>query len=131
MRTADGEVVRLEAWGHVILEPGETIVSISSAGGGYGPPHERDAERVRHDVAEGWVSGERARSVYGVVLAQDGSVDLAATSARRAELVAAREAGDGAGGPASNEDPAAERDDAGDDPVLRLIEPGTRMWPTG
>jgi N-methylhydantoinase B len=131
MRTAEGELVQLEAWGHVILRPGETIVSISSAGGGYGPPHERDAERVRHDVAEGWVSAERARSVYGVVLAQDGSVDHAATSARRAELLAAGESGDRAGGPASGDDPAADGNDAIDDPVLRLIEPGTRMWPTG
>jgi N-methylhydantoinase B len=131
MRTAEGELVQLEAWGHVILKPGETIVSISSAGGGYGPPHERDAERVRHDVAEGWVSAKRARSVYGVVLGQDGSVDHAATSARRAELLAGGEAGDGEGGPASGDGPDADGNDAIDDPVLRLIEPGTRMWPTG
>jgi N-methylhydantoinase B len=131
MRTVEGELVQLEAWGHVILKPGETIVSISSAGGGYGPPHERDAERVRHDVAEGWVSAERARSVYGVVLAQDGSVEHAATSARRAELLAVGEPGDGPGGPARGGGPAADENDPIDDPVLRLIEPGTRMWPTG
>jgi N-methylhydantoinase B len=50
----------------VVLEPGETIVSMSSGGGGYGLPRERDPERVRLDVAEGWISPGRARDVYGV-----------------------------------------------------------------
>ena len=39
---------------------------MSSGGGGYGPPRERDPDRVRRDVAEGWISPERARDVYGV-----------------------------------------------------------------
>ncbi|MHB8531240.1 MAG: hydantoinase B/oxoprolinase family protein [Solirubrobacteraceae bacterium] len=113
MRRADGEVIQLDPWGHVILRPGETIISISSGGGGYGPPHERDAEHVRHDVTEGWVSSERARAVYGVELADDGSVEQAATAALRSEIAA--------GG--------VERP-AGDDSVLRLIAPGERLWPT-
>src|SRR6478672_6429232 len=54
MRKADGEVVELEAWARVVLEPGETLVSISAAGGGYGPPQQRDPEHVRRDVADGW-----------------------------------------------------------------------------
>jgi len=113
MRTAAGEVVGLEAWARVVLAPGETIISVSSAGGGYGPPLERDPEHVRHDVADGWVSAQRARDVYGVVLAPDGSVDEDATAARRAEL---------AGG--------APRPPAADDPVLSLIRPGVALWPT-
>jgi N-methylhydantoinase B len=111
MRTADGEIIGLDAWARVVLKPGETLVSISSAGGGYGPPHERDPEHVRHDVADGWVSEARARAVYGVVLAPDGSVAVPHTAARRAEL---------AGG-ASAAPPA-------DDPVLRLIAPGHPLW---
>ena len=35
------------------------------------------------DVREGLVSRERAASVYGVVIGEDGSVDEAATAARR------------------------------------------------
>ncbi len=119
MRTAAGEVVELDPWGHVILEPGETIISISSAGGGYGPTVERDPEHVRHDVAEGWITEQRALDTYGVVLAADGGVDLDATAARRAGM------GDGATGSSS------VRSSVGEDPVLRLIEPGTRLWPTG
>ena len=45
----------------------------------------RDPAAVLHDVLEGWVSRERAREVYGVVLSESGEdVDVAATEARRA-----------------------------------------------
>ena len=115
MRRADGEVVGLEAWARVVLKPGETIISISSAGGGYGPPLERDAERVRRDVAEGWVGRERARATYGVALSADGSVDKPATHELRDSLK-----GDGAPAPAPPRDP-----------VLELIAPGERLWPSG
>jgi N-methylhydantoinase B len=114
MRTAQGEVVELDPWGHVILKPGETIISISSAGGGYGPPLERDPERVRHDVAEGWITAERALARYGVQLAGDGSVQERATQERRAEL-------------RGGEPPPASAADS----VLELIAPGERLWPTG
>jgi N-methylhydantoinase B len=38
---------------------------------------------VAHDVRQGYVSAEVARSAYGVELAADGSVDLAATHTLR------------------------------------------------
>ncbi len=113
MRTEEGELVELDAWARVMLKPGETMVSVSSGGGGYGVPHERDPERVRHDVADGWVSVERARLIYGVVLTADGDVDEDATAVRRAELAR------GDTGEAST-----------DDPVLRLVAPGERLWAT-
>ncbi|HSZ06442.1 MAG TPA: hydantoinase B/oxoprolinase family protein [Solirubrobacteraceae bacterium] len=115
MRTAQGEVRELEAWGRVVLAPGETIISVSSGGGGYAPARERDAEHVRRDVAEGWVTAERARSVYGVALAADGGVDEQVTAALRGAL-------------AAGETPSAQ---APEDPVLRLIAPGERLWPAG
>ena len=73
----------------LVLEPGERVVSYSAAGGGYGSPFARDAERVLTDVAEGWVSVERARDVYGVAVTGNmttGSfeIDAAATAALRA-----------------------------------------------
>jgi N-methylhydantoinase B len=52
----------------VTLQPGEALSGICSSAGGYGDPLERDPELVRHRVREGWVSSERARDVYGVVL---------------------------------------------------------------
>ncbi len=49
-------------------------------GGGFGDPRERDPALVQRDVAEGLVSPERARRVYGVVFAPDTlDVDEAAT----------------------------------------------------
>jgi N-methylhydantoinase B len=65
-RLRDGSLEDAPPTGAVVLQPGETIVSMSSGGGGYGPPRERDPERVRRDVAEGWITAERARDVYGV-----------------------------------------------------------------
>jgi hypothetical protein len=126
MRRADGEVVELDAWARVVLQPGETIISISSGGGGYGPPHERAVEHVLHDVRDGWVGVERARAVYGVVLSGDGSLDEEATQARRSELAAAAGESPAAGAEAA----AAARavHGAEGDPVLGLTEPGTRLW---
>jgi N-methylhydantoinase B len=69
----------------VELAPGQTIVSVSSGGGGYGPPWQRDPERVAHDVREGWVSRERAREVYGVEVDERGEVVVEATRERRVE----------------------------------------------
>jgi N-methylhydantoinase B len=65
-RLRDGSLEDAPPTGAVVLEPGETIVSMSSGGGGYGPPRERDPERVRRDLAEGWITAERAHEVYGV-----------------------------------------------------------------
>ena len=84
LQEAAGARKRLPSCAEVWLDPGELIVSVSAGGGGYGNPLDRDPERVRDDVAEGWVSRERARSVYGVVLSQDGSIDHAATQRQRA-----------------------------------------------
>ena len=73
--------------GHPV-SAGDTVVMQSAGGGGFGDPLERDPERVRQDVRAGYVSAERARDGYGVVLGADGAVDAAATAARRAELAA-------------------------------------------
>lgn len=68
------------------LKAGDRIEIHSGGGGGFGPAIEREPERVRMDVARGYVSAERARDVYGVVLTSDGQVDLAATERCRAAL---------------------------------------------
>lgn len=67
-RLVDGTVEPVAPCGLVVLRPGETIVSHSCGGGGYGPPRERDRERVEKDVREGWITTERAATVYGVEL---------------------------------------------------------------
>lgn len=50
---------------NVPVHPGDRLRIVSPAGGGWGPPAERDRERVAEDVREGWVSPEQARSAYG------------------------------------------------------------------
>lgn len=98
-RDADGTLAPLETVGRADLQPGERVVSVASGGGGYGDPLERDPARVADDVEQGWISPERAREVYGVVLEPAGRghrVLAAETEARRAELRRAR-AGEGLG----------------------------------
>ena len=85
-RDRSGKLIDLAPVDRVVLENGETIVTLACGGGGYGRPHERDAERVRRDVAEGWVSRARAERVYGIVLTADGQVDNEATRQARAQL---------------------------------------------
>lgn len=78
-RDREGNLHQAPAVGGVQLDAGETVVSIASSGGGYGPPMTRDPELVRHDVLEGWITEQRAGEIYGVVLDPDGKVDVAAT----------------------------------------------------
>jgi N-methylhydantoinase B len=74
-RFGDGRLSdELGCYARVTLGPDETILSYSSAGGGYGPPHEREPMRVRKDVLEGYVTPERARDVYRVSVGDDGGV---------------------------------------------------------
>ena len=71
--------------GHPVYRE-DVVVMRSSGGGGYGDPLERDADLVRQDVVQGYVSAERAAAGYGVLLDADGAVDASATAARRAAL---------------------------------------------
>ncbi len=50
------------------LKPGQVVHLNTPGGGGYGEPFDRDAERVRQDVIEGYVSAEAAARDYGVVV---------------------------------------------------------------
>jgi N-methylhydantoinase B len=88
-RLSDGTLEELPHYGRVTLRSGETVRSYSASGGGYGLPCKRELHRVAHDVAEGWVSAERARSIYGVVVRDDGSVDVEASRRARAALALA------------------------------------------
>jgi N-methylhydantoinase B len=87
-RVAAGTLLPQPACAGVELAPGETIVSISSGGGGYGPPERRAVQRVQRDVAEGYVSASRAAEVYGVYLDGSGRIDETATAARRGVIAA-------------------------------------------
>ena len=48
------------------LRDGDQVRILMPGGGGYGDPRRRAPEAVRRDVAEGFVSAEAARAMYGV-----------------------------------------------------------------
>jgi len=52
----------------VPIRSGDTFTRPSAGGGGFGDPLARDPEQVREDVVDGFVSIERARKDYGVVV---------------------------------------------------------------
>ena len=79
---AEGEAYRLLK-GVTELKPGDRFRLRTGGGGGFGPPHARDPERVADDVAAGYVTRERAREVYRVALDETGAVDAAETGRLR------------------------------------------------
>jgi N-methylhydantoinase B len=71
------------------LEPDDVLLMESSGGGGFGDPLTRDPAAVAADVTQGYVSPSAAERDYGVIW-RDGAVDMDATTAKRAALLAAR-----------------------------------------
>jgi len=66
--------------GLTFCDPGDIISFISAGGGGYGDPFERDPKLVERDVQYGYVSIERAKLDYGVIIDPDSlKLDLDAT----------------------------------------------------
>ncbi len=84
LRRADGtEEVLASKCDNVKIEAGDMLVYRTAGGGGWKDRLERPAEIVARDVSFGLVSRDWAREGYGVVVADDGSVDEAATEAER------------------------------------------------
>jgi N-methylhydantoinase B len=67
------------------VKKGDLLFFNTWGGGGWGDPYDRDAQLVADDVARSLVTAEGARR-YGVVIAEDGSVDADATVSLRNEL---------------------------------------------
>jgi len=83
--------VYCSAKGHLVIEPDEVWVGVSSGGGGYGDPLERHTEQVLMDVSNGIIRLDTARQVYGVVIDQARmAVDDGATELVRAQIRASR-----------------------------------------
>jgi len=73
------------------LEPGDTLVSYSGGGGGYGDPLDRDIEKVQADARNEYISVKAARDDYGVVIDPETyDVDIEATRALRQKLKSAK-----------------------------------------
>ena len=61
------------------LKPGDAFTLLSGGGGGFGPPHGRDLQRVAHDVRQGYVSREAARGLYRAEIDDEGTPDMERT----------------------------------------------------
>ena len=79
LRRVSGDIVNLPNCRNLTLNAGETIISYTPGGGGYGSPLERPPSKVREDVLERRISRQRAERVYGVVIREGGEIDHAAT----------------------------------------------------
>lgn len=76
---AEGRETQLPNVAVVELKPGERIRGLDNGGGGYGPPRDRDPERVLHDVRERWITIAAARDIYGVAITgrlEDGDLQI-------------------------------------------------------
>jgi N-methylhydantoinase B len=84
-----GETTELPQISEQVFQGNERIVIKSATGGGYGDPLERDPELVKWDVREEFISVQRARNIYGVVLdtqTEHYSVDSEKTTKLRSKL---------------------------------------------
>jgi N-methylhydantoinase B len=79
----------------ITLHPGDHVIYCSNGGGGFGSPLKRDPNLVLADVESGWLTLEKARDVYGVVIVAEDArlgrfrIDEAASVAKRRELLRA------------------------------------------
>jgi N-methylhydantoinase B len=71
----------------VAMAEGYRVIATAGGGGGYGDPLDRDVEKVRRDVINGYVSSAAARRDYGIVIDPDTlEIDAAATRNLRGNL---------------------------------------------
>jgi N-methylhydantoinase B len=85
IRRIGGDVLHVLKGNHS-LGPGDEVVVSTAGGGGFGPPCEREVDRVVDDVLLGYVSHAAAREAYGVVIGHGGMVDANATELLRSTM---------------------------------------------
>jgi N-methylhydantoinase B len=61
----DGAVLSIPSKTNFPLRPGDRLIVETAGGGGYGHPRQRPREQVVEDVANGYVTREEARQIYG------------------------------------------------------------------
>ncbi len=72
LRTRGQEIPLMSKESPRQLQPGDSVVMVSSGGGGWGKPLEREPELVLRDVQDGIITIETARKTYGVVIEKTG-----------------------------------------------------------
>lgn len=79
------------SWGVYNIDTDDALYVRWNGAGGYGDPLARDPESLVVDIADGVVSRESARRLYGVVINDAGALDVPKTRAERARLRDARQ----------------------------------------
>ena len=64
----DGRQDKIESNSFINIKKGDTVTSLLMGGAGFGDPFERDIWRVQQDVKNEFLSVEKAREEYGVVI---------------------------------------------------------------
>lgn len=76
---SNGSQIRIRKVSGEQLSAGELVSIRTAGGGGWGKTTERDPEKVREDVLEGYITVQQAAEIYGVVLKPNLEVDWKAT----------------------------------------------------
>lgn len=79
---------RVPMAGQYHLTAGDKLLIETGGGGGWGDPLKRSPEAVAQDVRNGYLSRAATADLYGVVIGEDGCIDMEATASRRAQEVA-------------------------------------------
>jgi N-methylhydantoinase B len=95
----DGDAENIGRIKVLTLNQGQVLRMVSSSGGGFGPPQDRDPRLVLRDVLDDMLSAEDAAAIYGVVI-RGNAIDEAATRERRAAMPRPSEAYSVTHGPA-------------------------------
>lgn len=83
----NGKKERWRKISNLPLAPNEVVSFQTGGGGGYGSPLERESEKVLFDVINGYVSLQKAKEEYGVVIDQDRmKIDIKATKQLRNKM---------------------------------------------
>jgi N-methylhydantoinase B len=84
IKSPEGEEIHLLKCNARSIKSGSKVTVLTGGGGGCQKPIQREIESVRDDVLDGYISLERARSVYGVVLNDKNEINLTETQKLRA-----------------------------------------------
>jgi len=72
--------------GMTTMKKGESFRLRTGGGGGFGSPIERKVDLVCADIAEGYITEKKAKDTYGVVLDDQGKIDLDETHKLRSTM---------------------------------------------
>lgn len=83
--TDDGVNLTLRASNYPI-QAGDEVMVFASGGGGYGDPLQRSLDDAFEDFRQGYVSLEHLRESYGVIIDDQGKLDVTASEQLRSEM---------------------------------------------